>query len=108
MSQEMREVSFSECEEIKCVKTEVKVEGNGNLLKVPILLTDVCSCRELIVGVQVFVKGKFYAMKTKKVFTGGCPKSRKICTFFAGDFYFLFTNTCNHDITINVISHYIC
>ena len=101
-------IEFNACEDIKYVEVDVKVENEGPLLRVPVYLNDVCPGREIIVGVQVYVRGKFYAMKTKKVFICGRPYCRKIREFYVADFNFLFTDTCRDDICIDILAHYIC
>ena len=101
-------IEFNVCEDIKCVEVDVKIENEGHLLKVPVYLDDVCPSRKIIVGVRIYVKGKLYAMKTKKVFTGGRPYCRKIREFYVDDFHFLFTDTCIDDIDVDVLAHYIC
>lgn len=91
----------------KCVETEVKVEDEGYVLRVPVYLNDVCPCRKVVVGVQIYVGGKLYATKVKKVFTGDQPHCRRICEFYVDEFYFLFTDSCVGDIDIEVLAHYI-
>lgn len=65
------------------------------------------SCREVIVGVRVYVGGQLYAMKTKKIFTGGRRYCRKIDQIYVDCFEFLFIDACQDDICVNMLAHYI-
>lgn len=65
------------------------------------------SCREVIVGVRVYVGGQLYAMKTKKIFTGGRRYCRKIDEIYVDCFEFLFIDACQDDICVNMLAHYI-
>lgn len=100
-------VTFNACEDIKCLEKDINIEDEGSLLKVPVFLYNVCPYKKIIVGVSVYVDGKFYAIKTKKMFTGSrsyCSKTRK---FYAGEFLFLFTDECNKNVRVRVLAHYI-
>lgn len=103
----VEDIEFDACEDIKRVETDVKVEAEGSLLRISVYLNKVHRCREIIVGVQVYVEGSLYAMKTKKVFTGDHPSRKKINEFYVGDFCFLFTDTSTDDIDVDVLAHYI-
>lgn len=100
-------VTFDTCEDLKCVESAVRLDPEGHLLLVPVYLKRVCPNRELVVGVEVYLDEKLYAIKTRKVFTGhhSCPK--RIRKFYTGDFHFLLTNSCNKEICIKVLAHYI-
>lgn len=103
----VEDIKFNACEDIKCVETDVKIEDEGHLLRISVYLNEVCPCRKIVVGVQVYVKGKLYAMRTKEVFTGGHSYCRKIYEFYVDEFCFLFTEACVDDIDIDVLAHYI-
>ena len=103
----MDTISFNSCEDTKSLQVDVFIEDEGHLLKVPVYLHNVRPCTELIVGVFVYVDDKFYAMKTRSLFTGGRPYCHKIYEFYAGDFFFLFTNERNKQIRAYIMSHYI-
>ena len=103
----IQEIEFKECEDVKCVGADVEVENEGKLLSVPVYLREVCPCREVIVGVIVYVAGEVYAMKTKKVFTGGRRYCGKIDEIYVGYFEFLFTDVCQNDIYVDMLAHYI-
>lgn len=100
-------IVFDTCEDLKCVESTVRMDPEGHLLLVPVCLKHVRPNRALVVGVEVYLDKKLYALKTRKVFTGhhSCPK--KIREFYAGDFHFLFTNSCNKNICIKILAHYI-
>lgn len=102
-----KKVSFSPCDDVKCIEAEVHIDDEGHMLVVPVYLCDVCTCRKIIVGVQVYVCGRLYAMKTKEICTGGCPCCSRICQFYVGDFNFLFTNIGTEEIDIKILAHYI-
>lgn len=104
----VEDIQFNACEDIKCVEADVKIEGEGHLLRVPVYLNDVCPRRKIVVGVRVYLRGKLYATKTKKVFTSGRSYCRRIREFYVDEFCFLFTDTCIEDIDIDVLAHYIC
>jgi hypothetical protein len=103
----VEDISFTACEEIKCVEAGVHIDDEGHMLTIPVYLYDVCPCREVIVGVQVYVDGRLYAMKTQKVYTGGCRYCRKIYEKYVDDFYFLFTELCDEKISIKMLAHYL-
>lgn len=105
--QSMDTVTFNDCDEIKSLEANVHIENEGQLLRVPVYLHNVCPCRQLIVGVCVYVNNRLYAMKTKKVFTGGRHYCPKICEFYAGDFLFLFDDCFDKQIRTRILSHYI-
>ena len=103
----IQEVTFNECEDIKCVTVDVHTEDEGKLLRVPVYVRNVCPDRKIIVGVRVYIRGKLYAMKVKKIFTDHRNYCRKIRRFYVGDFEFLFTDNCDDDIYIDILAHYI-
>lgn len=103
----IEKIQFKECEDIKCVEVNVQVENEGKLLRVPVYIRNVYPCREIIVGVRVYVEGRLYAMKTKKIFTGGRRYCRKIDEFYVGCFEFLFIDTCQENICVDTLAHYI-
>lgn len=103
----IQEVTFNECEDIKCVTVNVHTEDEGKLLRVPVYVRNVCPHRKIIVGVRVYIRGKLYAMKVRKIFTNHHDYCRKIRGIYAGDFEFLFTDNCIDDIYIDILSHYI-
>lgn len=100
-------IQFKECEDIKCVEANVQVENEGKLLKVPVYIRNVYPCREVIVGVRVYVGGQLYAMKTKKIFTGGRRYCRKFDEIYVDCFEFLFIDACQNDICVDILAHYI-
>ncbi|MBU3810905.1 MAG: hypothetical protein H9893_04545 [Candidatus Niameybacter stercoravium] len=101
------DISFTACEVTKCVKAGVHIDDEGHMLTVPVYLYDVCPCREVIVGVQVYVDGRLYAIKTKKVCTGGCRYCGRIHEKYVDDFCFLFAGLCDEKIDIKILAHYI-
>ena len=103
----IQEIEFKECEDVKCVGADVEVENEGKLLSVPVYLREVCPCREVIVGVIVYVAGEVYAMKTKKVFTGGREYCKEIDEVYVDCFKFLFEDVCEEDVCVDVLAHYI-
>jgi len=105
----MDTVTFNKFDDIKCLGANIYVENEGHILRVPVYLYNVRPFRELIIGVSFYIDNTFYAMKTKKIFTGGryyCPNIRE---FYAGDFLFLFADDydLNKKVHTRVLSHYI-
>lgn len=104
----MQPIIFEPCEESKLVEQHVKIDDTGHMLIIPVCLRSVYPCREIVVGVQIYTDDSLYAMQTRKVFTGGRSYCSKIRNFHAGDFTFLFTDSCTTtDICIKVFAHYI-
>ena len=101
-------IVFKNCEIAKSIEKQVCITDEGHLLKVPVTLCNVHPCRQVIVGVRICLNGKFYAMKTKEVFTGGREYCRRIRELFVGDFNFLFTHSCEDQVDVEVLAHYIC
>lgn len=103
----IEKIQFKACEDIKCVEAHVQVENEGKLLNVPVYIREVHPCREVIVGVRVYVDGRLYAMKTKKIFTGGRRCCGKIHEIYVDCFQFLFIDDCQKDICVDMLAHYI-
>ena len=101
-------IVFENCEIAKCIEKQISVLDEGHLLTVPVTLSNVRPGKQIIVGVRIYLNGKFYAMETKEVFSGGREYCRKIKELFVGDFNFLFTHACENEVDIEVIAHYIC
>lgn len=103
----MQPIAFKPCEESKTIVENIQVDNEGHMLTVPVYLCCVRPCREIVVGVQIYIKDRLYAMKTKKIFTGRHSHRNKIRDFYVGDFTFLFTDECTSDICVKVLAHYI-
>lgn len=101
------DIDFKACEDTKYINIATQASDEGHLLTVPVYLYNVCPCRKIVVGVQIFVNGRLYALKTCKVFTGYSPCCRKICKFYVDEFDFLFTDEYKEDIKVEVMAHYI-
>ena len=107
MLQPCKEIKFDHTEDSKHLDINVATQDSGRLLKIPVYLYNVSPCRKIIVGVNVYVNQEIYAMKVKKIFICGYPFSKKIRSYFVGDFDFLLTEHCNDEISYHITSHYI-
>lgn len=106
---EKAQITFNSCEEVKNIEVSTSVSPEGQLLNVYTYLYDVCPCRQIIIGVRIYICRNFYAMQTKKIFTG-YSRCQVIDKCYAGKFSFLFLNPCHFidDIKVDIIAHYIC
>lgn len=106
MLQPCKEIKLDHREDSKNLTINVTTQDSGRLLKIPVYLYNVSPCRKIIVGVKVYVNSKLYAIKVKKIFIPGYPFSKKIRSYFVGDFEFLLTDHCNDEIYFHITSHY--
>lgn len=81
-------IVFDTCEDLKCVESTVRMDPEGHLLLVPVCLKHVRPNRALVVGVEVYLDKKLYALKTRKVFTGHTHAPKKYVNFMLEIFTF--------------------
>lgn len=103
----MESITLAPGETIKSIELSTFVEDDGQILRIPLYLWDVCACDQIIVGVFIFKDDKLYAKRIKEVYVQGPAYCAGCHEFFAGEFEFLFEESCMKDVRIKVMAHYI-
>lgn len=107
MSRPYEDIYINQCENSKDVSIDVVTDDVGSKLLIPVYLYNVYSRRKVVVGVTIFINGKPYATKVKKIFTGGRWCCHRIASLFVGNFIFLVTDNCDDEISFKILFHYI-